>query len=76
MPTQPPARAGTSWAIRSVPIRTRDGAERLDRAYRRLLDDTTPPSTPQPEVCPPCAPPSTLVLFTNPPRSSLTPHAA
>jgi hypothetical protein len=63
MPNRPPARAGTAWTIRSVPTRSRDGAERLDRAYRRLLDDPPPLSTPQPEVSPPCAPPSTPALF-------------
>jgi hypothetical protein len=38
----PPARAETGWTVRSVPIRTRDGAERLDQAYRRLLDNPLP----------------------------------
>lgn len=58
MPNRPPAGAAKAWAIRSVPIRSRDGTERLDRAYHRLLDDPPPPSTLQPEVSPPCAPPS------------------
>ena len=65
MPNRPPARAA-SWAIHSVPVRARDGAERLDQAYCRLLDDPPPPSTPQPEVSPPCAPPSTPGLFNRP----------
>ena len=37
MPTPRPAEAGMVWAIRSVPVRSRDGPERLDQAYRRLL---------------------------------------
>src|SRR4051812_25777588 len=66
MPNRPPARAA-SWVIHSVPVRPRDGAERLDQAYRRLLDDPPPPPpTPQPEVSPPCAPPSTPALFNRP----------
>jgi hypothetical protein len=35
--------------IRSVAIRTRDGPERLDQAYRRLMGDTSrdePPPVP------------------------------
>ena len=36
---QRPAAAST-WVIRSVAVRTRDGPERLDQAYRRLIDDT------------------------------------
>lgn len=66
MPNRPPAGAGTAWIIRSVPLRRRDGAERLDRAYGRLLDDPPSPSTPQPEVSPPCAPPSMPALFNRP----------
>src|SRR3954453_5713463 len=59
MPNRPPARAA-SWVIHSVPVRPRDGAERLDRPYPLLLDaPPPPPPTPQPEVSPPCAPPST-----------------
>ncbi len=34
------------WTIRSVALRTRDGPERLDQAYRRLL--TPDPSDKQP----------------------------
>jgi hypothetical protein len=33
------------WTIRSVALRTRDGPERLDQAYRRLL--TADPSDPR-----------------------------
>ena len=46
MPNRPPARAA-NWVIRSVPARARDGAERLDQAYRRLLDDPPPPPPPR-----------------------------
>ena len=49
MPTGPRPTAAPVWAIRSIPVRTRDGPERLDQAYRRLLSDTphdTPPDGP------------------------------
>ena len=36
---QHPAAAPT-WTIRSVSVRTRDGPERLDQVYRRLLSNT------------------------------------
>ena len=36
----------SAWTIRSVALRTRDGPERLDQAYRRLL--TPNPSDKQP----------------------------
>ena len=35
-----------AWTIRSVALRTRDGPERLDQAYRRLLNPA--PSDKQP----------------------------
>lgn len=35
-----------AWTIRSVALRTRDGPERLDQAYRRLLSPE--PSDKQP----------------------------
>ncbi len=38
MPNRPPVRAGSGRIIHSAPVRARDGAERLDQAYRRLLD--------------------------------------
>jgi hypothetical protein len=44
---RPPA--ATAWTIRSVAVRTRDGPERLDQAYRRLMGDTSrdePPPAP------------------------------
>lgn len=47
------------WMIRSVALRTRDGPERLDQAYRRLLtlnppdkqraEPDTPPAAPVPD---------------------------
>jgi hypothetical protein len=38
--------AAPAWVIRSVAVRTRDGPERLDQAYRRLTDDTSRHNTP------------------------------
>jgi hypothetical protein len=32
--------AASTWVIHSVAVRTRDGPDRLDQAYRRLIDDT------------------------------------
>ena len=48
MPKPNRVEAGRAWTIRSVPIRTRDGPERLDQAYRRLLSHTKvpPPASP------------------------------
>lgn len=40
MPAARHADAAPAWVIRSVAVRTRDGPERLDQAYRRLTDDT------------------------------------
>ena len=59
MPNHPRAGAAATWRIHSVPIRTRDGLERLDQVYRRLLE-TSPSALPLPqaETSPPCAPPS------------------
>ena len=51
MPTGPRPAAPT-WAIRSIPVRTRDGPERLDQAYRRLLNDTPPDRPPGPPATP------------------------
>jgi hypothetical protein len=42
MATGPRPTAAPIWAIRSTPVRTRDGPERLDQAYRRLLSDRPP----------------------------------
>jgi hypothetical protein len=39
MATAPRLMAAPTWAIRSIPVRSRDGPERLDQAYRRLLSD-------------------------------------
>jgi hypothetical protein len=36
--------AAPIWTIRSVSVRTRDGSERLDHAYRRLLSLVSSPS--------------------------------
>ena len=30
-----------TWAIHSVPVRIRDGGERLDQVYRRLLGEAS-----------------------------------
>jgi hypothetical protein len=32
--------AVSTWVIHSVAVRTRDGPDRLDQAYRHLIDDT------------------------------------
>src|SRR3712207_563847 len=59
MPSRPHAGAAATWKIHSVPLRTRDGPERLDQVYRRLLDRPPPALLlPQAEASPPCAPPS------------------
>ena len=50
MPTRPNAGTQASWTILSVPIRTHDGAERLDQVYRRLLADPPPAVRPRPEA--------------------------
>jgi hypothetical protein len=52
MPTGPRPTAAPTWAIRSIPVRTRDGPERLDQAYRRLLDDIPPDRPPGPSTTP------------------------
>ena len=39
MPTRPRPQVTASWTIHSVPVRTRDGAERLDQGCRCLLND-------------------------------------
>src|SRR5687767_9678770 len=76
--------------IRSVGVRTRDGPERVDHAYRLLLDDAlpTPSSGAQPgrhhdtEGMISCAPPSTPVFpptdrnATRPSTASSPPCAA
>jgi hypothetical protein len=35
-----------AWIIRSVSVRSRDGAERIEQVYRRLLHDDAPMATP------------------------------
>ncbi len=39
MPTRPCPQVTARWTIRPMPLCTRDGAERLDQVYRRLLND-------------------------------------
>jgi hypothetical protein len=39
MPRGSRAAAAPTWIIRSVAVRTRDGPERLDQVYRRLIDE-------------------------------------
>jgi hypothetical protein len=34
----------TTWTIRSISVRTRDGPERLEQVYRRLLEDPQEPA--------------------------------
>ena len=40
MSTRQHPTAAPTWTIRSVSVRTRDGPERLDQVYRRLLSNT------------------------------------
>lgn len=45
-----PRLAAPTWTVHSITVRTRDGAERLDQVYRRLINDSPgaqPPPTPQ-----------------------------
>lgn len=47
MPTTPSPPAAPAWTVHSVPVRTRDGPQRLDQVYRRLLANPLPtPSAP------------------------------
>ena len=39
MSTRQHPTAAPTWTIRSVSVRTRDGPERLDQVYRRLLSN-------------------------------------
>ena len=39
----------SAWAIRSTAVRTHDGTERLDQAYRRLMSDTSRHEPPAPD---------------------------
>jgi hypothetical protein len=48
MPNRPGTRAGAVWAVHSVPVRARDGGERLDQVYRRMLGDTPTAAAPLP----------------------------
>ena len=47
MPIRPRSQVTVRWTIRSVPVRTRDGAERLDQVYRRLLNGAPAAAGPQ-----------------------------
>ena len=42
MPTTPSRPTAPTWTIHSLAVRTDDGLQRLDRAYRYLLDHFTP----------------------------------
>ena len=48
MPRSSSAPVGPCWTVRSIPIRTRDGPDRLDQVYRRLLADPAAAGTPPP----------------------------
>jgi hypothetical protein len=58
MATGPRLTVAPTWTIRSIPIRTRDGPERLDQAYRRLFSDTSPDRLPDRPVGPSKSPPT------------------
>jgi hypothetical protein len=50
MPSGPRMVAAPTWTVRSVTVRTRDSAERLNQVYRRLINDSAgaqSPPTPQ-----------------------------
>jgi hypothetical protein len=57
--------ANPAWVIRSVTVRTRDGPERLDQAYRRLVGS---PSRDNPPPAPGCMPKRAGVAHTPEPR--------
>ena len=49
MPADQAPSTAAVWTIRSTAVRTRDGPERLDQVYRRLMSDTSchePPPAP------------------------------
>ena len=49
MPVDQPPSTAAVWTIRSTAVRTRDGPERLDQVYRRLISHTSchePPPAP------------------------------
>jgi len=56
MPSGQRPTAAPTWTIRSVSLRTRDGPERLDQVYRRLLapppPDTSRAASDTPSVIP------------------------
>lgn len=37
MPKRPPLPAASTWTVQSLPVRLRNGSERLAQAYRHLL---------------------------------------
>lgn len=49
MPSPQHPMAPPTWTIRSVPLRSRAGLERLDQAYRRLLDPAPVQPSPGPD---------------------------
>jgi hypothetical protein len=50
----------STWTIHSVTVRTRDAAQRLDHAYRRLLDSPPPATQRLPGAADPAMPTSRL----------------
>ena len=58
MVTGPRLTVAPTWTIRSIPIRTRDGPERLDLAYGRLFSDAPPDRLPDRSVGPSKSPPT------------------
>jgi hypothetical protein len=56
MATGPRHEATPAWTTRSIPVRARDGPERLDQAYRRLLSDIPHDTLPDERHGPPPAP--------------------
>ena len=64
MPRHPPD-VNPTWVIRSVAVRTRDGPERLDQAYRCLMDS---PSCDDTSFAPGCIPERAGVTHTPEPR--------
>jgi hypothetical protein len=55
MPAAQHSRAAPTWVICTVAVRTRDGPERLDQVYRRLIDNT-PDDQSQPAPAPQAGP--------------------
>jgi hypothetical protein len=53
MPTGPHPSTVPAWTIRAIAVRTRDGPERLDQAYRLLLNARHPGGPPTDPDSPP-----------------------